>query len=296
MRRLVLRLFGEPSMHFDGEPVRLPAPVRCVALLALLVLRGGKAWTRASLAAAIWPDDLDTDARAKLRRHLHLLQQALPKIEGVEWIDSTAGTVAWNSDAPAWIDVVAFEQQCAGDAVSRAQAIEVYRGDLMEASYDEFLFADRERLRALYVDACLEAAMSARRDRELREAIGYVERILAKDEWREDALRLAMGLRYESGDRSSALTLFERFAKRLADEMNVAPMPETLALRDAILTNAGLMELATGDADVPAESSASAAIAPFVGRAAEIERLEAAWRHAAAGRGTVLFVGGDAGI
>src|SRR5215469_12620054 len=109
MKGLVVRLFGVPSVHVDGAQLKLPMPPRCMSLLAMLAVRRGDPQSRASLAAAMWPDDLDADARANLRRHLHLLLQALPKIDGVEWIRVTTRSIEWNEEAPAWIDVRAFE-------------------------------------------------------------------------------------------------------------------------------------------------------------------------------------------
>lgn len=278
MSRLVVRLLGSPSMQFDGRPIKLPTPARCVAVLATLALRRGDPPTRSTLASAIWPDDLDSDARANLRRHLHLVAQALPKIDGVEWIDTSSRTVAWNDRAPAWFDVHAFED-AANDSQRREEAIALYGGDLLANWPDEFLIADRERLRSLYLTACFDAAVGSRRDSRHDDAVAYLERILAVDEWREDALRLAMTIEYESGDRSAALARFQRFVDRLDAAMGVDPMPETLTLRDAILSG------------VPAAPQM-----PFVGRRTETDALEAAWRHAARGRGSVVFVGGDAGV
>ncbi|HEY1976304.1 MAG TPA: AAA family ATPase [Candidatus Baltobacteraceae bacterium] len=277
MSRLVVQLFGTPSIQFDGQPIKLPTPARCVAVLATIALRRGEPPTRSTLAAAIWPDELDSNARANLRRHLHLVAQALPAIDDIEWLDTTARTIAWNVGAPAWFDVLEFEDR-ANDPKRREEAIALYNGDLLADWPDEFLIADRERLRTLYLTACFEAAIGARRDSRLSEALAYAERILTADEFREDALRLAMTVEYESGDRLGAVGRFQRFVDRLHAAMGVDPMPETLALRDALLSG------------VPASTRT-----PFVGRRAEMQVLEAAWRHAARGRGTVVFVGGDAG-
>jgi DNA-binding SARP family transcriptional activator/tetratricopeptide (TPR) repeat protein len=289
---LVLRLLGEPALAFDGKHLKLP-PARCISLLALLAVRR-EPLTRASLAAQISPDDLDVDARANLRRRLHLLQQSLPASGATPWVLATSTHLAWNGAAPAWIDSRTFEDAIS-DSRRRAEGIELYRGDLLAGFFDECLLADRERLRTLYVDACFAEALALRRDSRPRDAVGYADRILAIDEWREDALRLAMTLRYECGDRSSALSQFERFAKRLMAEMAVAPMPETLALRDAILANAAAAPepgQVLGD-DVTTRPPAGM---PFVGRQRELATLDAAWRHAARGRGTLLFVSGEAGI
>lgn len=292
MDGLILKLLGEPALAFDGKPLRLP-PARCLSLLALLAVRR-EPLTRASLAAQISPDDLDVDARANLRRRLHLLLQSLPACDATPWIEATSTHLVWNAAAPAWIDSRAFEDAVA-DPQRRAEGIELYRGDLLSGSFDECLLADRERLRSLYVDACFAEALALRRDSRPRDAVGYADRILSIDDWREDALRLAMTLRYECGDRSSALSQFERFAKRLQIEMGVAPMPETLALRDAILANAAVstaFEEHPGD-EPPARPAGGM---PFVGRDEELATLDAAWRHAARGRGTLLFVSGEAGI
>src|SRR5579862_4868984 len=294
MKRLVIRLLGEPSLSFGGEPLAQTVPARCMGLLAMLAMRRGDPPARASLAAAMWPDELDVDARANLRRHLHLLLNALPKLQGIDWIVATSRTMAWNDRSPAWIDVRAFEDALA-DPQRKLEAIELYRGDLLEGSYDECLFEERERLRGLYVNACFDAAATARRDLRFRDAISLADRIVAMDEWREDALRLSMTLRYEAGDRSSSLAQFERFAKRLASEMGVAPMPETLAVRDAILTNAPLVGSASRSG-VEESAEKGGARTPFVGRQSELATLDSAWRHAASGRGTVLFLGGEAGV
>lgn len=293
MTSLIIRLLGDPALAFQGQPLKLPSRSRCLTLLATLALRRSEPVSRGTLASALWPDELEADARANLRRHLHLLQQALPQLEGVEWILLNGQRLAWNDAAPAWIDVRAFED-AVPHAHRRAEAIELYRGELLQGIFEESIFAERDRLQGLYLDACFEAAHAARRDLQFRDAIDYADRILAADEWREDALRLAMLLRHESGDRSSALALFEQFANRLDEEMGIAPMPETMALREALLSGAPLAR--NGQSDLPMPDRRQPARLPFVGRQHEMASLQAAWRHAAGGRGTLLFVGGEAGI
>jgi DNA-binding SARP family transcriptional activator/tetratricopeptide (TPR) repeat protein len=293
MARLAIRFLGKPSMEFDGTPWNFRTPPRCMALLALLALARGQTSARASLAAALWPEELDSEARTNLRRHLHAAQRALPPVDGIEWILADTRSVRWNEEAPLWSDLEAFEA-AASDPTRRVEAIELYRGDLLEGSFEESLLADRERLRSLYLEACLDETLTARQSLDYARATRYVERILAVDEWREDAVRLGMAIRYESGDRSSALAQFERFSTQLAAEMGIEPMPETLALRDAILMNAAVPGVrAAADFE---EREVRTERLPFVGRAAETATLDAAWRHAASGRGTTFFLGGAAGI
>jgi DNA-binding SARP family transcriptional activator/tetratricopeptide (TPR) repeat protein len=293
--RLAIRLLGEPSLEFDGKTWPFKAPYRCFAILAMLSLDANAPPSRASIANGIWPDLSDEDATANLRRHLHMIQQAMPDVDGIRWISREGTRLAWNETASLWVDVRAFREGVATPA-TRAQAIELYRGPLLGARGESelLLLSQRDQLRNECIDACLEEAIAARKRLDFAAAIRYTDRVLELDEWREDALRLAMTLRYDSGDRSSALATFERFSLRLGDEMGVDPMPETLALRDTILMNDGVAER-PGAGEEPSTAPERFGT-PFVGRARELETLEAAWRNARHGRGTTLFVSGEAGI
>jgi DNA-binding SARP family transcriptional activator/tetratricopeptide (TPR) repeat protein len=300
LERLVVRLFGDPSLQFDGRPWPLKAPQRCYAILALLPRNRDGAAGRVSVAAAVWPELPIDEAMANLRRHLHLLQRALPAIEGIKWISSHGSRLCWNENAPIWVDMHAFSAYLAESR--RVEAIELCRGPLLGTTPEAVASALKERMRNAYVDVCWEQALAARRQCDLPSAIHHIDHILTVDAGREDAVRLGMALRYESGDRSSALAFFDRFAVRLSDDLGIDPMPETLALRDAILMN---RVVDTGDRSPDAQSASVAErsagvsrtqLVPFVGRTHEFASLEAAWREARRGKGSTMFVGGEAGM
>lgn len=294
MERLVIRLFGEPGAFFDGKPWKWSAPPRCFPLLALLGLAGQTPPTRAWLASTMWPEEIESDARSNLRRHLHRLARALPQVEGVEWIRGDERSIAWNDAAPARLDVRAFEEAVA-DPARRAEAVEMYRGDLLEGFFDEYILAERERLRTLYTDALADLIREARAKRDLPSAVRFAERLLAEDEWREDALREWISAKYASGDRSGALAGYERFARRLREEFSSEPMPETTALRDAVRAGIALPD-DPQDVLEHSVSSLASVRSPFVGRSDEMEKLRSAWTRAARKSGSVAFVSGEAGI
>ena len=98
---LEIRLFGDPLLTFEGAALTFRAPARALALLGFLTLHSGAIF-RDRLAYALWPDAPEAEARANLRRHLHLLQAALPA--GTVWIRSDRRTVAWSGDGRAWVD------------------------------------------------------------------------------------------------------------------------------------------------------------------------------------------------
>ena len=205
-------------------------------MLARIILQHGHALSRESLAFTLFPDVDERAALAELRRYLYLANKALPERAGEPWIVVDAETVRWNEAAGAFVDTVEFER-LSRDPETQSEAIELYAGDLLEDVYDDWVVSERERLRARYLAILSESIERHRARRDFGTAIGYAKRLLAVDPWREDAVRSLLALRYESGDAAGALSEFDRFAKRLRDELSIAPMPETLAVRDSILRN-----------------------------------------------------------
>jgi predicted ATPase/DNA-binding SARP family transcriptional activator len=295
-QRLVIRLFGSPSMEFDGKPWKNTAPPRALPLLAMIAAKRATPLTRAFLASTLWPDMLDGEARANLRRHVYRLERSLPQIDGVEWIARDDRSVLWNDRAPAWIDVRAFEDAIA-DPARLAEACDCYRGELLAGYYDEFVLGERERLRGTYIKALASLTCEARTARDYGAALGFAGKLLAADEWREDTVREWMTAAYESGDRSGALAAYERFARRLHAEFSTDPVPETIALRDTIRAGLPIAEPTEVHFEQRHGESASRAWKlPFVGRTDALDRLRSAWSRAARRSGSVAFVSGEAGI
>lgn len=80
--RICLYLFGTFRIERDEQPVRLPTR-KVQALLAYLVLHSA-AHTREKLAALLWGDSPDEQARGSLRKALTLLRAHLLRVrEGV---------------------------------------------------------------------------------------------------------------------------------------------------------------------------------------------------------------------
>jgi DNA-binding SARP family transcriptional activator/tetratricopeptide (TPR) repeat protein len=291
--QLRIYLFGQPRFEVGATPFRFVTRPKGLPLLAYLLMHRDRAVSRDALAFLLWEDETEQAARANLRRHLHHVQHALPP-SPEPWLLVDAETVCWNSETAYWLDVAEFEQQVATPR-GRARAVELYAGDLLSNLYDEWLFEPRERLRERYLAALSELVIDGRAARRLTDAAAYAQRILAVDPWREDALRQLIAIRYESGDRSGALVAFDRFRHRLRDELNVDPMPDTIAIRDAIARNEPL-PLGGGEPDPGVPLQSGPAALAFAGRARELERLRALWSTSARGRGTIVFLSGEAGV
>lgn len=292
---LEIRLFGHASVRWDQVPIKFAKRSVTLAMLAFLILRHGRPVSREALAFTLFPDFEETAALAELRRYLYLASKALPERDGDPWLLVDAETVRWNDSADAFIDVMSFERLGSAPE-TQAQAIELYSGDLLAEVYDDWIVPERERLRARFFAILEEMLERQRAARSYRGAIATAKRILAADPWREDTLRTLLALRYESGDSAGAIVEFEEFAKKVREELSAAPMPETLALRQAILRNAPIPG-SLGSALVVDGSDARRTVAalPFVGRARELSLLQDAWGRATRGQRAFVLLSGEAG-
>jgi DNA-binding SARP family transcriptional activator len=296
---LRINLFGQIHCHLGESAFKLQAPPKAITLLAYLLLRRETPIERDGLAFTLWPDDDEDTARSNFRRHLYHLQHALPALAGgqLPWIIADGTSVHWNGASDYWLDVEQFERLSAAPTTV-AQATDLYSADLLENVYDDWLFPIRERLRTLYISGLLDLVRQMRGKREFTKALEYAHRVLTQDPWREDVLRQLMALRFESGDRAGALQEYERFARRLREEMDVDPMPESAALRESIAANTPMHppEPTAGSGELVDDGDSKRPVLPFVGRQSELEHLRTLWSRAARGKEVIAFIGGEAGI
>ncbi|HTX03199.1 MAG TPA: AAA family ATPase [Candidatus Acidoferrales bacterium] len=288
-----IALFGQPHVVASDGAREIALPRKTLNVLAYLILNSKRPTTRDSVAFTLFPDEDEEKARGRLRRNLSDLLASLPSTDGGEaYVHANAERVAWNAAAPAEVDVFAFERAIAEGRDD--DALVEYAGPLLPTLYDEWTTASRERLREAANDAL---ARIIARDRSLRRfdaATVAAHRLLEDDPWREDIVRQLIAIRYDAGDRAGALSEFERFSSLLRDEMQTEPMPETIALRDAVLRGARLATSEprrTETAVAPVELSL-----PFVGRDDAMARAIERWHTSADGRAGALFVCGEAGI
>ena len=277
---LRIHLFGNLRLSYGEKPLLFNALPKTLPLFAYLLLNRGPI-PRDSLAFTFWPDVEEAEARANLRRHLYDLRRVLPDIAG-DWITRQGQALQWNTDAPYWLDVEAFERYCREPARMK-EAITLYTGDLLPEAYEDWIEFDRQRLRTLYFSTAGQLITFQREEGRFDEAILVAEQALRQDPWREDMLRDLILLRYLAGDRTGALQAYQTFKKRLDEEMGVPPMPETTQLHEKVLRGEPL----TGGADpppargvptpverrTPPPGRVPAPLKPIIGRETEIRSI-----------------------
>ena len=229
---LRVRLLGEPVVSYRTAQLQKAMSSASLLLLGYVVLHR-ETQLRERVAAALWPDVLDCEARANLRRHLHLLVRALPEARE-PWLLIDKKRIAWNPAAPLWCDVEAFDR-LSTDECTRAEAVDIYGGDLFLSEDAEWLLDLRNRLRERQSAALDALAVQYLHAGDATRAAACYRRILSFDPFREDALRALLVLRYACGDRAGAVYEYRAFVNRLTSELGLDPMSETIACYERVV-------------------------------------------------------------
>ena len=213
------------------EPRSLLAQPKRLALLTYLAARNHHGSRRRdSLVALFWPE-LDAEhARGALRQSLSFLRRALG--EGV--LTGREEDVRFEP-AALECDAAAFEQAC--DDGRPAEALDLYRGDFLEgffvsgmsAELERWIESERARLRGRAARAAAELVAVAEREGDPARAVQAARWAVGFDPDDEGALARLVDLLDRSGDRAGALSAFETFRRRLQEQYDATPSPETAA-------------------------------------------------------------------
>jgi DNA-binding SARP family transcriptional activator len=243
-----VKLFGTLEIRQGGGPVMRLEGHKARELFCYLLLARDRRCSREALATLLWPDQSPERSKKYLRQavwRVHAtLDSATHRSKRVltarpEWLQIS-------HDAPVRSDVEAFEAALGDVGPTRAesldaarvcrlrQAVELYRGDLLENWYQDWCLFERERLQNLYL-AVLDKLCSFHEQRvESEPAIGLAHRILRIDPARERTHRSLMRLYALVGDRTAALRQFDRCEAALRDELGVRPAADTIRLYRSI--------------------------------------------------------------
>jgi len=164
MAHLKLFALGQPRLERDEEPIELNLR-KALALLVYLVV-SGQPHSRDALATMLWPESDGREGRARLRRTLHRLNEAI----GDDILDSGSEAIRLHLHAASWLDSAAFRQHVTAGLAADPQAVvaperlaylnaavELYADDFLAGftlpdspAFDEWQFFQRESLRQLY--------------------------------------------------------------------------------------------------------------------------------------------------
>jgi DNA-binding SARP family transcriptional activator len=322
------RILGPLEVRVGAETLLL-GPQKQRALLAVLLLEGGKTVSRDRLIDDLWGEAAPDTAAKTIQNFVSRLRKLLP-----------AGTILTRAPgyaiapAPGELDLTRFEHFVAEGRESFAsgelegastlfrQALSLWRGPPL-AEFESAPFARSERprleeLRLVTVEQWLDAELALGHHAQL---VGELESLVGRHPLREGLCGRLMLALYRSNRQAEALGIYQDARRRLVKDLGIEPSATLRNLERAILRQDSSLALAEPsraaaltDADSFAEpgearprtvtrharrlgtTTLHEGTDAFVGRAAETARLEAALRKALDGAGQLVMLVGEPGI
>ncbi|MGW4476333.1 BTAD domain-containing putative transcriptional regulator [Nonomuraea sp. NPDC004354] len=264
----------------DGQPVALGGP-RVRALLVLLAVEAGRIVTHEQLIDGLYGAEPPETAANALQSQISRLRRSL----GKDLIEFYPAGYRLAVD-PADVDAHRFELLVAdgraavreGDPARAArvlrEALELWKGaPLADAPFAGTTATRLAELRLSAVEDRVQAELELGSHREVAAELGE---LVAAHPLRERLRAQLMRALYGSGRQAEALAVYEEGRRILDDELGVAPGSELAAAHLAVLR----ADPSLGPAPGAPEAGVSrrglrAQLTSFVGRAEELERLQA---------------------
>ena len=278
-------------------------------LLEILVTERGRTVSKARLAELLWTDERPSDCQATLNGYVSVLRQTIePGVPVAHSLIMTKPGGLQLDEARTTLDLDDFDRlvtraaglQPVAALASLNAALALVRGQVLE---DEPYSLWAEQLRSTYIQRQVQVLIEAGRlsliTGDFRAAVAHAELAVLLNPVAEAAYQVLMTASYAMRRQQDALRAFDRCRTRLADELAVTPMNETLELHLAILRHedvTALMPQTIGTSARSVVPESVAAAAGLLGRTAELLRLEEAVSYALEGQFSVLVVAGASGV
>ena len=320
MSQLQLSLLGTPVVKHSEHTLTFSTR-KALALLVYLAVEGGT-HPRKTLSESFWPE-LDAEhGRAALRATLLELRRLFERSHEVSeraHLRIERDTLGIEQGDSLMLDLrlveSASKQVGRGIEPLAGQAREARLSQLEQATqlahgpflagftlrdsqfFDDWTRQQREywHLRVHHLFNALSMLYERAGDGE--RAIETVTRWLSFDPLNEEGYRRLMRLRFSQGDRAGALRAYANGRAVLAEELQVEPEPETVALAKRIRHTAPVRPARSQPPHAsPGQSPANLLDGPFLGRTAEFGTLIECYQHAHAGQPQLVLLQGESGI
>ena len=308
---LELRVLGPIEVRHDGSPVHLRGE-KPRELLALLAIRPNRPIPAEQLVEELWQGNPPPSAATALRVHIG-------RIRGVLELDRSASAPSTRLPAgphgyvlrvePDELDaqrferlvVLAREAVAAGDPVCAVpqltQALDLWRGpalaDIRDIAAAGAEIARLDDLRAVAIEELADARLALG---EHTLAVDLVSAALDQFPLRERlTASLMLGL-YRGGRQAEALRAYAQLARRLDEDLGVAPSPDLRRLEEDVLLQRSSLDYTPGRTTSVPITQVRAPIGRFIGRRVEVATLVDAVRNLDGGSSRLILVSGPAGV
>lgn len=228
--------------------------IKAKSLLKYLVAQQGQSVSKDALMESLWPGCEPSLASNNLKAAVHALRQTLSLAHGTgdnfAWVLFHDGNYRINPEVDMCVDVEQFDyhwrvgrqSEKKGKLAEALQEYEtaesLYKGDYFEDDlYEVWTSLRREALKDAYVAILGRLADYAMQTADYEGCIVYCQRILAKDECREDAYRRLMCCHSRLEQRNRAIRWYRLCEKTIRSELDVCPDHHTVELYQKLLND-----------------------------------------------------------
>jgi DNA-binding SARP family transcriptional activator len=268
------------------------------ALLARLLLEANRTVSVDALVDSLWGEEVPPTAVKMVHIYVSQLRKELP--------DRALQTrpPGYQLDVgPDAVDLLRFSKLTAqaraalgdGDPAQASErlrtALELWRGPALAEFSEPFAATEAahlEELRLLALEDRIDADLALGRHADV---VGELQALVAAHRLRERPRSRLMLALYRAGRHAEALAAYHDLRGALREQLGIEPSAALRQLQVRILNQDRELDPPAAGAGAPATGAER-----IVGRAAELERLEAALNAAFDGRGTTALVSGPAGI
>jgi DNA-binding SARP family transcriptional activator/tetratricopeptide (TPR) repeat protein len=290
--RRYLRCLGQPGLFSPaGDPVRFRTK-KHLALLVYLAVEDRQMHRRDRLAELFWPNVPSAEGRHSLATALSILRPRLGSecIEaGRDYVLLGRRSLALDLDRLISGDILGNETDTPLEIAGFLDGFDIHDSG-------EFgLWKDRQQARLLprIMSAFGLLIDSARRHGDTRQVEHLANRMLGLDELCEEAVRAKMEVLALSGDRLSALKLYEGWRTKLEKELSATPSDHLAAMALQLRRRGWEGTLVN---DIPTPPMDQRRGRAFIGRALEYHALYEAWENVRNHRRCHVMVSGDSGV
>ncbi|MEW5720806.1 MAG: tetratricopeptide repeat protein, partial [Chloroflexota bacterium] len=232
--RLEVHAFGTAQVRLGGKLVtKTDWDSASAKELFLLLLAHPEGLRKEQIFSALWADTSPAQANGIFHSNAYRIRRAIsPTILVYDNGLYRVNRVNCTSDFERFNQLIAEANNAATDAErvrAYRDAIALYRGDFFEDSYNEWCVLPRDELQKKYLAALLAVAEYYDQRGE-SDAIGFYQKILQRDPFREDIYGALIRFQLKYGDKTGALKTYQQCEQMLQTEMGVLPSPDIRAL------------------------------------------------------------------
>ncbi|MER7742972.1 BTAD domain-containing putative transcriptional regulator [Streptomyces sp. NPDC096538] len=238
-------VLGPVRLHRQGALEAVGQPRQC-AVLASLLLRGGKPVSLSRLVDDVWGDEAPPSAEGSVRTYIYRLRQVLGK-QSDSSVQSVDGGYLLPFQ-PEALDLTRFKETTARAREARSagnltlaadllsEALKLWRGEALAGVPGPFASRQRSFLSQLHF-ACLEEQLSCEVERgRYAEAAAELSALHVEHPLRERVCGLLMTALYGAGRQSEALMAYHTTSHMLRQHLGVNPSPELQQVHERILS------------------------------------------------------------